>query len=600
MTTEPDPADIARRALDRTAPDPRPDLLADVEARVAAAWDGEVPTTIRVGSSATERSSRPLLVAAAAVVLLVAGSCVWLLARDDGGAVVSTPTVPETPAPTTTATTSTSEPSFTTTTDPSTTLAPIATVATLPTAPVDRVCTTPVAPPSLVDGSPTGERSTFDGYVEWTGSGSNSVRQNLSSTEDPTSLMAGSLTAGRTALAWVIPVGDPPLGRISITVVRAGVLEGEEPCALMYSVGPGLMDQEVRDLAADWVAFWDDGTPVPSSTFAGITLPTDVVAQRYIDEAPFVAAEVLGPDGRLVGTVDQSLVQAAAAGPTLADGRRLELADRSPVDRCTNQRLEIVDGDQRSPVHPDLLEVESVVATPSGIIVATRDVCPDGARWGDPGTRWEMVMYDPNVTEGPDVVTLASREPDLSVDYVMFQTDDVVYAVGDVEVASIDPEARFVGVREAYSTEEWRFHVWSLSDPGQPLELPSDCPAGDSTIVAPPRFVGDGVAVVRFCAFDGRDGLVDEGAPLFVEHVDLSGPRPALLSSTRLPEGLVPSYSMALQASAYLDGSGLWMLINGNDVEQPTTTYVVHDGTVVDVSRRGYSGLAFLVEDLIT
>jgi hypothetical protein len=597
MKQGPDPSDVAREALDRTAHEVRPGLRADVERAVADAWSGTPVADVRLDRRVERRDDRRArLLAVAAAAVLVVGVGVWAVRRDGGSAVVSTPTVPDstltTPVTTSGVPASGVATTDATTTDPPVTMTDTATTVWSPPTSVDRICTTMWFPPSLADGSPVGEVTTEGEYV---GPGSTSVQQFTEGELDPTLFAAGVVLEGRTAVASVLPVGDPPLGGITITVLRDDLVEDGEPCALIYSVGPGLLAEEVRDLVEDWIAFWDDGTPVPGPTFTGITLPTDVVARRYVDEAPFVAVDRLGPDGRLVGQVDQPSVVAAFEGPQLDDTRRIALRGEAGGGRCANRELVVTGADGDRPVHPDLPDAQSVVVTPDGVVVATRDVCPPGTRWGDPGTRWEMVSHTPGITEGPPVVLLASREPDLSVDTVLFQSGDVTYALGDVDVVTIDDAARFVGVREVYSSEQWRYHVWSLSDPGRPLVLPSGCPStvADPYVVAQPRFIGDTVVLVRWCL---DDHLTDSGG-VVVDVVDLAGSAPRLITSTELP-ALLPSYTNALDASVFDGDDGLWVLVNKNDVEQPTTTWVVHDGDVVDVSRRGYAGFAFRLDDL--
>ena len=126
------------------------------------------------------------------------------------------------------------------------------------TIPVADSCTgTPTPPPSLTDGSPVGipvvdptgdGRSARWGEVD----APNVVYQSLDVTLDSSSLDTAvadgqAITSGPYE-AVAVPVGDPPLGQITIYLRDVG-----DGCLRAYIVGPGLLKADADALAAQWI-----------------------------------------------------------------------------------------------------------------------------------------------------------------------------------------------------------------------------------------------------------------------------------------------------------------------------------------------------------
>jgi hypothetical protein len=115
----------------------------------------------------------------------------------------------------------------------------------------------PFTPPTLADGTSPGEASIdadADGRsARWgAAEATNRVLQILDTAVDPEAIDA-AVAAGRaftagTFQAAVLPVGDPPLGSISIFL-----RDIEGGCLRWYLVGPGLLDEDAARIARAWV-----------------------------------------------------------------------------------------------------------------------------------------------------------------------------------------------------------------------------------------------------------------------------------------------------------------------------------------------------------
>jgi hypothetical protein len=185
----------------------------------------------------------------------------------------------------------------------------------------------------------------------------------------------------------VLPVGDPPLGAINL------YWQDPSGCVRWYTIASGLMVDEALDYLTRWLTSVETGEDFVRGFDPDFDAPTEYVAVRLV-EAQFDDVRRLAPDGTDLGPhpdvasfVDDRLPE----GARLADGRRLEPARYGRgTARCVNDAVTI-DGEL---LHPDLNAARAINATPDGIVIAARDVCPDGATWGDPGTRWELVRVD--------------------------------------------------------------------------------------------------------------------------------------------------------------------------------------------------------------
>jgi hypothetical protein len=204
----------------------------------------------------------------------------------------------------------------------------------------------------------------------------------------------------------------------------------------------------------------------------------------------------------------------------------------------------------------------SIVGNEQTILVA-RDVCPEGTRWGDPGTYFEIVRYELGDLWSVQPTQLIRIDPDPS--RVLYQSGSLVYATDELMLRSFSPDARFMGVLEPLNTEDWRYHVYSAETPGAPLAVPSGCgSAGD--IVATPRFVSDTIVVLsRECGATGG-----EMGQLWIDVVDLD--RDEVLWSRAVTGVEINSYTGAVDMiSARLIDGEVWVLVSSSaGVEQPT------------------------------
>jgi hypothetical protein len=243
--------------------------------------------------------------------------------------------------------------------------------------------------------------------------------------------------------------------------------------------------------------------------------------------------------------------------------------------------------------------------TSQGVVIAGRDVCPDGTRWGDPGTRWELVALDLTASV-PSVAVLQTLQPEPS--QVMFQTDDVVVAVGEPMIESISDDGRYVAFVEGFNSEQSRWHVVDLEAPSEMLDIDSTCElSGD--IVAPPRFVGNGIVVVaRLCVPPDAAELANlqqgrGSGDVQVEAVNLEAASPTerIVWHSSVPGLGADGYSRTAGLSARLgDDGSVWALLTaGSDVERQGRTFVLHRNTATDITQDGYYDLAFDPTQLI-
>lgn len=626
-------AELRRRAADAMARraesvDPDADRAA-LEQRIAASGASAV--------TSRPRSSRRLL--AAALVLFFVGSIVAAIAfwqRDDGSVVVDRlpgTTTPSTPVATTEPTPSTSpdttEATRSTTSTTSTTDAPVdtdattssisttgSTVASSPPSTDPDVVTAstiiapvlcreaPVAPPSLVDGSPTGEVTvtTVEGgsqLARWGAADSPSaVFQVLDGEVDLSWFEANPelIVARGSFEAVAIPVADPPAGPITIYVRDATT-----GCAQAYGVGPGLLVDEARRVATAWVEALAAGSavepPASTRTSAGF------VGRRITEAAPFLALDRFDADGQLTGTLSADELRALVAPPPLPDGSVVTLDGERPQGRCENVPLTRATDGVGAPLHPDLAAARSFGVTADGVVIAARDVCPDGTRWGDDGTSWELVALDVAAAT-PTVETLLSRPSDPAA--IEFDDGTRVIAMGEMLVEDISPDGRYVGLRDLHIVDQWRFHVVDRTAPGSVLAIESSCvAAGD--IVGPPRFLDDDTVVIaRVCATetpaDPLAAIPFGDGDVQVEAVDLDRPAGEQVRWHTSVAGVGPhafNRSVGLSALAGSADAPVAILTAGGDIEASTRSFVLADDTSTEITKPGYTAFAFDPADLI-
>jgi hypothetical protein len=331
---------------------------------------------------------------------------------------------------------------------------------------------------------------------------------------------------------------------------------------------------------------------------AAAELDVGYFGRRYVNDTSYFSIDEFDADGTLVRTLSDDERAGLFPRHVLPDGETLTLEGSRPEGRCVNRLL--------APApHPDLTAARSIGVTSQGVVIAGRDVCPDGTRWGDPGTRWELVALDLTASV-PSVAVLQTLQPEPS--QVMFQTDDVVVAVGEPIIESISDDGRYVAFVESFNSEQSRWHVVDLEAPSEMLDIDSTCElSGD--IVAPPRFVGNGIVVVaRLCvppdAAEPANLQQGRGSgDVQVEAVNLGAASPTerIVWHSSVPGLGADGYSRTAGLSARLgDDGSVWALLTaGGDVEQQGRTFVLHGDTATDITQDGYYDVAFDPAQLI-
>lgn len=313
------------------------------------------------------------------------------------------------------------------------------------------------------------------------------------------------------------------------------------------------------------------------------SLPSGYVERRYVDEPPYFELRDVAPDGSVVGqATDEELDELLRREiPTGIGGTVRLLPEEQPYGRCDDREV-VATG-----VAPELPgRARSLAASPAGVVVVGVDVCPEGASWGDPGTRFELRRID--LSSGASTV-LHVREPGDGDTF--FADQEVVYAGGELVVESVGEDGAHVAVSEPYTTEDTRYHVFDAAVAGQPIELGSACDdPGD--LVGPPQFVGDRqVVVARECSPDEY-----EVGELVVELVSLDTLEPVW--SIDVDGVAIDAYSHTVSLDAAVLDGRVWALVSGSaGVEQPIRAAAVTDG--VELALAGGAIVAFDPRDLI-
>ncbi len=462
----------------------------------------------------------------------------------------------------------------------------------------------PQAPPSLVDGSPPGSAT-----IESVGTARSArwgdpdspltVVQGLDALVDPQPLddavaNGRAVTAGAMQ-ALVIPVGDPPISEIMIAL-----RDTTDACLRLYRVGPGLLLDEATELARKWVDALAAGDPVAGQ--GHVTVDAEYFARRFTNEPPTFAIDRFSADSRAAGSLTNEEVALLFTRHVLPDGSTLKLAGPRPDGRCINQPLTRTGG-AGGASSAELTEARSFGVTPDGLVIIGRDVCPAGTRWGDPGTHWELIAFDPSAGDEPRILFTRDADPT----QIQFDDGTVIIAMGEMLVDDISADGRYVAVRDLYHTETSKWHLIDLTAPGQLKLIDSSCPlAGD--IVGQPRFIGDDIVVVaRLCAslVTNAPSSADQigSGDLRIEVVDLTPSVPdAAIVWHGSVSGLGPhGYSRTAGLSARLAADGTpWVIVTGGgDIETPSRSFVLHGGEHTEISRPGYDSFAFDPLDLI-
>lgn len=332
----------------------------------------------------------------------------------------------------------------------------------------------------------------------------------------------------------------------------------------------------------------DGGVPTSAPESATAVAATPDVAEPsglpmgYFGRRSGEAIDVVSFDrgGVITGQIDMQ--------PDLVtiDGAVVGLSGPRPDGRCGGRSVELFERGAATSTWQGPEQVRSLAAGTGSTVVATRDVCPGGARWGDEGTGWELFTYDTSRPLDRPVTVLSGPADPAAIQY---DDGSFVIAVDERSVSSVNPTGGYVALAVQFSTEEVRWELVELASPGRVIDVPSGCvQAGD--IVAPPRFVADEMVVVaRVCRGD---------ADVVVELVDVAAE--TVLWRAGVP-GLEPdSYASTAELSAAMvaDGSVWVILTAGGGVEEDPTSFVLHEDDRFEITRPGFRSFAFAVDEL--
>lgn len=459
--------------------------------------------------------------------------------------------------------------------------------------------TEPLAPPALVDGRAAGEPQVEAGaggrsVATWGGGSFAAVRQSFGIEPDPRAF-AAAMTEPVVNGSWeaaIVQVFEPAPGRTDL--VFRNLADG---CQRAYSLDSGYTFLEVQTFAGQWLAALVDGTPVPDVRHADAPSPVPYVASRSVDdrdrESVGVAVHDIGRDGTDLGERPDSEVREEFEFPVdLGDGRRIGLVPWGDLSgRCVNREIISIGSGPLVDAAKAIGAARSIAGNESGMVVVGRDVCPEGTRWGDDGTQFELVAYD-LADSGSTPVLLDRRNAD--PDQILFDDGvSTVSAFGELMADSVSPDGHFVGVRESTQIESHRWRVYSARGGDAALELSPSCDDhGD--LVGRPDFVGDGLVVVaRECS-----PVTGEIGQLVVEAVSLDDLEVAWSRAVDIVQ--INSYTGALDdlSATVVDGE-VWVLLSGSaDSPAPPRAALVHGDDEVEITRPAFWRFAFELADL--
>lgn len=578
MTTDrPDDFDdLAARSRDRALSEA--EAIADVDSALAQVRSGTAAPTSTVSSAGRRR----VVLAAAALVAVVAVSgTVWLIRDTDEQIATGPVTTPvesspvESTVPPTTAAPTTVPP----TTEPPTTEPP----TTEPGVDQgnDPCRSEPAAPPALMDGSDPGDAvmiETDESRLAVWGDGTfQAVTQGLDLDVDPDSFASALGVDVGDHEGRVLPVGDPPLGQIAL------LWRDPTGCDRHYWIESGHMVDEALDYLTRWLTSIDTGEDFVRAFDPDFDAPTEYVAVRLV-EAQFDDVRRLAPDGTDLGPhpdVASFPDDRLPDGARLDDGRRLSPERFNGGDaRCINQTVTL-DG---APLDPDLDSARAINATPDGIVIAARDVCPDDASWGDPGSRWELVRLDLRQPD-PQVEILLAREPAPDAD----GESHAARMDGAVGVSAISPGGRLVALSEFTGGERPEWTIRSLSAPDVVIDTASRC-ADPGPIIAAPVFLNDQrVVLARTCP----DGAAE---PLLVETVDID--TGIVDHSIEVADLAELSEFRLITLSAIVDDGVTWSIVSIRDLDRATTAILIRGDDATEITQPGFRTYAFDIDDL--
>jgi hypothetical protein len=340
-------------------------------------------------------------------------------------------------------------------------------------------------------------------------------------------------------------------------------------------------------------ALAEAGVAAPIEPAIGI----EYYGRRAVQQEPYFAIDRIAADGSIEQTLTQEELAALSPTDALPDGSTLALAGERVDGRCVNRPI-VSSGGAADAVAALVAEARSLFVTDGGVAIIGRDVC-DGARWGEPGTRWELLAVDTSLGPPAAPIVLMTRASDPGD--IAYDDGNVIVAFGEMSAVDVSPDGRYISVVDIYSSEQWRWHLLDLQQPGAAVDLASSCPiAGD--IVGPPRFVDDRTVVVaRRCATSRSQDVpalfpLGDG-DLQIESVDLHGSADGgELTWSASPAGLGPnSYTHTADLDAVVGPDGqIWAIVTGNGgVEDPSETYLLRGVETIDITRPGFDLFAF-------
>jgi hypothetical protein len=234
--------------------------IADTDAALSAVRSGG--TSAAIGNShSSETNTRRWLAGVAAAMVLVTGGVVAVVtarARTPDAVVMTRPPTTPNLVPTTPVGPSSNAPPTTTASTLTTTTSP-APSTTGDSAPTLTACETiPLPPPFLVDGSDVGEpiiEELDDGRLLaiWGGGRQERISQTFGTVANRENFdfyrgRGFAEISGRFEM-FALPVGDPPLGSISIFL-----LDTATDCFRSYFIAPGNLEEDANDLIGRWLA----------------------------------------------------------------------------------------------------------------------------------------------------------------------------------------------------------------------------------------------------------------------------------------------------------------------------------------------------------
>lgn len=428
--------------------------------------------------------------------------------------------------------------------------------------------TAPIAPPGLIDGSDPGEPAMSpDGTTATWGAGRLAISQPVGERPDETWVSPHQLAQSDTY--EVLQTFEPDARVLTI-------IGGPDFCPRRYRISAGLDDTHLRALVRGWLAFFADGTPVPTDGHDELSAPSEYFGVRYytVGDESVTAVHRFAPDGRDLGEVDEGELVPDPSGVQLDDGRRIRFDPSSePGDRCQNRPLILSDGSGERALHPDLTDAYSFVSTPNGFVVATRVVCPSGG-W-DPADSLTQIL------------ALDLAQPEAGARVLL----EVAAGPGDFagrSVTWISPDGRLIALSQPVSGEAADQTIVATDDATVPIQLPSGC-AGATGVVSRPQVVADTVFVARACpSGDGRFVTIDQLAL-----ADLS---------------LVWSATVEREMLAYCNCAGVSVgggavpsvIVTGSaSIEEPNTSILIVGDQQTDITHLGFATLAFTVAELL-